>query len=271
MRLLFALTILFLTAAISVAQQPPALINPAGDMQELPPNATVNQVLDALDQVGQKMHEFKAKVSLTSGDPLIGDLSTRVGEIFFQKTSPDDARLHVVFDKRIDGKVARDEKSEYLLEKGSLIERDFRKHVQTKRGVVKPGEKLNLLKLGEGPFPLPIGQKADDVHKMFEVTEIPLTADEIKDKNLSNTIHLKLVPKDGTRFKRRFGAIDVWVDRKSNFPVQIKTQAPDGSDPHVTKLENVLINPVGGLKDEDFTLPKIDEQAWSLHDEPYRE
>ena len=30
--------------------------------------------------------------------------------------------------------------------------------------MLKPGEKLNLLKLGEGPFPLPIGQKKEDVY-----------------------------------------------------------------------------------------------------------
>jgi hypothetical protein len=36
--------------------------------------------------------------------------------------------------------------------------------------VLRPGEKVNLLKLGEGPFPLPIGQKRDDVKRQFDVT-----------------------------------------------------------------------------------------------------
>jgi hypothetical protein len=249
-----------------------ALINPIGGTPaELAGNATVDEVLDALDQRGKSMSSFTARVSLTDGEELTGDLSTRVGKILFKKTDADDGLLRVTFDKRIDENVTRNEKSEYKLDGRWLIERNYRRSTQTIREVVKPGEKLNLLKLGEGPFPLPIGQKKEEMHEMFEVTEIPLTAKEVKDKLLAGTIHITLTPKPGSRFSRRFGAIDVWVDRKSNFPVQIHTQAPDESAPHLTKLEDLKINPPGGLNDGDFDLPRIDEQAWSQTTERYKD
>ena len=43
--------------------------------------------------------------------------------------------------------------------------------MDTNRFRARPGEKVNLLKLGEGPFPLPIGQPKEDVHREFIVTK----------------------------------------------------------------------------------------------------
>ena len=128
--------------------------------------------------------------------------------------------------------------------------------------MLKPGEKMNLLKLGEGPFPLPIGQKKEDVKKLFDVTLVPPAKTDAAD--LADTIHLRLTPKEGTRFARKFGAIDIWVSRKSNFPIRIDTTAPGGSDHQTTKLQELKINPEPGLKDGDFALPKIDAETWSL-------
>ena len=132
---------------VEAASAPP-LINPvgpgtgsAGAQAELSADAAVDQVLDALDQRGQSMREFTATVRLTSGDKLLGDLSTRVGQMTFQKKGADDGRLRVVFEKRIDGKVTRDEKTEYLLDDGWLVERDNRKKAETKTAGAQAGRK----------------------------------------------------------------------------------------------------------------------------------
>src|SRR6185295_13773023 len=107
--------------------------------------------------------------------------------------------------------------------------RNYKKTTQVTRTVLQPGEKMNLLKLGEGPFPLPIGQKKEDVYRLFDVKQIAPNP-----KDPPDSIHLQLKPKPGTAFARRFGMIDVWVDRKTHFPAKIRTEGTDeGNDPHV--------------------------------------
>ncbi|HWE01669.1 MAG TPA: hypothetical protein VG326_04605 [Tepidisphaeraceae bacterium] len=265
----FIVIFMFVACAAVRAQTPVALINPVSVQPELPADAKVDQVLDALDVRGKTMKEFTAKVSLTEGDINFGDLKTSIGRVWFQKKGDDDGRIRVTFDKRKVGEYFRDEKVEYLLDNGLLIDRNYKKTNEDRRQVIKPGEKINLLKLGEGPFPLPIGQDKADVHREFDVQLIAPTRDE--DKDLTGTIHLRLTPKPGTRFARRFSAIDIWVDRTTRFPAQIVTVAPDQSDQKTTKFTDVQINPAGGLKDSDFTLPPIDEKTWGIHTEKFHD
>ena len=261
-------------AAHARAQAPTALVNPVapGDAPAaLPAKPTEDQVLDALDVRGQSLREFNAKVSMTRGDPFVGDQTTRTGQAWFQKKGEDDGRIRVMFDKRKDGKVIKDEKLEYVFDEGWLTDRDYSKQSETRRQVLKPGEKMNLWKLGEGPFPLPIGQKKEEVRKLFDVAIIPPEKEDAADPIPPDSIHLQLTPKKGTRYKLRFKAIDVWVDRKTDFPAQIKTAAPDESDRHVTRLQDVQINPQGGLRDADLKLREMKLDQWNVHSEPYRD
>ena len=259
-----------MSAPPEAVANPAPLISPTGAVDanapgELAANATVDQILDALDARGKSMHEFTAKVGLKWGDPNVGDESERFGTILLQRTSPDTARVRVQFDKIKVGQVTRDEKTEYLLEDRWLTDRDYRKKIETRREVLKPGQKMDLLKLGEGPFPLPIGQDKAEVHKQFDVSLMPAGKDDPP-----NSAHLRLKTLPDTPLSQRFKTIDVWVDRKTNFPARIITTARDGSDQHKTTLTNVQINPPGGLKPEDFKLPPINSE-WDKHTDAYKE
>lgn len=163
--------LMFLSASYARCDTPAPPINGTGVDQPLAAHATVDQVLDALDQRGRGLKDFSAKVSITQGDPTVS-VSTRTGQVWFQVKGIDDGRIRVTFDKQIEGKITRDEKLDYLLDNGLLIDRNYRKSSETRRQVLKPGEKINLLKLGDGPFPLPIGQKKEDVYKLFDVKQI---------------------------------------------------------------------------------------------------
>src|SRR6185503_20430076 len=114
------------------------------------------------------------------------------------------------------------------------------------------GQKMNLLKLGEGPFPLPLGQDKADVHKMFEVSK---QSSGGKD-DPPGTIHARLTPKPGTQFEQKFGTIDVWIDPHSRMPVKIETVDPNGVATRTTELKNIRVNTK--LTAEDFKLPPID-------------
>jgi hypothetical protein len=181
-----------------------------------------------------------------------------------QKLSGDDARLRVLFDRKVINDKPREEKVEYLLAGGMLTDRDYEKHAEVQRQVLKPGQKMNLLKLGEGPFPLPLGQDKKDVHAMFEVSKINPAKDDPP-----GTIHMKLTPKTGSQFERKFASIEFWVDLQSRMPVKIVTDDPNGTTQRTTTLTDVRVNT--DLTDKDFQLPPINEKEWDRRQMQYEE
>jgi len=247
---------------------PPAGQAPAAAQAALPADATADQVLDALDRRGQDLRGFTAKVKLTETDEGTQLSSTRSGRAWYQKkgAAGDDARIRVLFDTRLDEKKQAEqaEKIEYMLDNGWLTDRDYQKRIEVRRQVLRPGEKINLLKLGEGPFPLPIGQKKEEVKKLFTVTRVKAAKDDPP-----GTVHLLLKPVKGSQFARKFSSIDVWVDAKTHFPRRIDTLDPKETISRSTELTDVQVNP--DMSDADFTLTRIPPDQWNIHEEPFKE
>lgn len=225
-------------------------------------DTSVNDVLDALEQVGQGLKDFDANVSMSQSDQATGEDSQRTGRVWYQLAGDGNARVRVTFNKRIDGRKLRDEVIEYLLEGGWVTDRNYKDKVEVRRQIIKPGQKMYLLKLGEGPFPLPIGQRKDDVLTQFDVKKLP--ADK---EDPAGSVHLELSPKKGTSFDRKFKVIDVWVDGRSHMPVRISTLDKNETSVRTTDLTDVKVN--AGLKDGDFALPNIDRENWNRTSEPY--
>src|ERR1041385_1619484 len=207
MRIIVGIILSCCFVAAAMAQQP---LSDASSRED---------ILDALNARGQGLKDFTADVSLAETDALSGETTTLVGKVLYQARGEGDARMRIVFDKKLFGdKPQAGAKVEYMLDKGWLIDRDYKRKVEIQRQVLKPGEKINLLKLGEGPFPLPIGQPREEVLKMFEVKKI-----DAKQGDPPDTVHLELVPKENTRFARQFKKIDTWVETKTSFPRRIQT------------------------------------------------
>ena len=274
-------TILALAGTAAAAQQkapnadaPPANAPPAKaapgqqrpQQQGAPLSAksSVDEILDALDARGRNLKAFIADVSLTEGDAALANEVTRTGRAAYQDLGDGQARLRVTFNDRDTGKRKFEEKIEYLLQGGWLTDRDYKKKIEVRRQVLREGQKLDLLKLGEGPFPLPIGQKKESVHEQFGVEKVAAEKDDP-----AGTVHVRLTPKPGGQFARKFDEIDVWVDLKTNMPARIDTV--QGESVRTTLLKNFTVNPEPPLKDADFALPKIDQGEWDLHEEPFRE
>jgi outer membrane lipoprotein-sorting protein len=129
---------------------------------------------------------------------------------------------------------------------------------------MKPGEKINLLKLGEGPFPLPIGQKKEDVKAVFNVEKVAADKD-----GPANTVHLQLTPKPETSYARRFSTIDVYIDAQTHLPARIGTVDKKKTSGRTTDFKSFKLNP--GLKDSDFELPDISGKGWNTTSEEYQD
>ena len=227
-------------------------------------DSPVDDILDALDRRGKELNDFTAVVTLADTDTALGNETKLTGKIWMQRLGADDARLRVSFDrKEVNDKVTA-ERQEYTLAGGMLTERNYTDTKEIRRQVLKPGQKMNLLKLGEGPFPLPLGQDKADVHKMFDVKKFPPAGDDP-----AGTIHAQLVPKKGSQFEDRFSTIDFWVDPQSRMPVRIVTQDPNGTTQRTTELKEVKVN--ANLTEKDFQLEPIDEKKWTIRSQAYDE
>jgi hypothetical protein len=244
------------------------LVDPAGGKAEQlrgQDDAAVDPVLDALDTRGRSLNKFVADVTLKETDEATQVESERTGHVWYHKRQGND-RIRVTFDQKAEGRFSKPEKLEYLLDGGWLVDRDYKRAIEVKRQVLRPGEKINLLKLGEGPFPLPIGQPKEDVHREFIVSKGDPAMEGPKGAS-----HIALKPREGTRLAKKFAQIDVWVDPQTQMPVRIEALDANETTRRTTELRNIKVNPEPPLGDQDFALPKVDESKWELHTEPYQD
>ncbi len=209
---------------------------------------------------GKTLNDFTADVRLQEDDEAVGNSIMRTGKVWFQKLPGNDARMRLTLDKKTVRGKTFEEKLEYVYANGWLTDRDYGRKTNVRRQVVRPGEKINLLKLGQGPLPLPLGQDKADVHRLFEVRKI-----EPAKAGPANTVDLQLTPKPGTKYEHKFDSVDFWIDTASEMPVKIQTT--DGPEVRTWDLSNIKVNT--GLTDKDFTLSPVNEKEWQLSEEPY--
>jgi hypothetical protein len=216
-------------------------------------DAQVGTLLQALHQAGTQLTSLAADVSLADIDPDLGDQTTRRGTLVLQRLPDGDTRLRVSLVEKITGNRTTPEQRDVVLQGSQLIDRDHRTKKQTTRQVRKPGEKVDLFKLGQGPFPLPVGQSPDEVHAQFDVTP----------GQLPDTVVLS--PKPDTALSKKFKQIIVSVNLPTGLPSRIETIDPNESSRTIATLSNVRINQ--SVNDTEFILPQIDEKEWNLVDE----
>lgn len=229
----------------------------------LTPASSIDDALNVMHDDGVGLKDFTAKVKLTEEDAAAGDSTARTGIVYYQKKADGNGEIHVIFDTQTAAGATSQQKVEYLLADGWLTDRDYTRKTEIRRQVLKPGEKIDLLKLGEGPFPLPIGQTKEDVYKEFDVTKPSAGKDD-----LPNSLHLRLTPKPGTQFADKFSSIDVYVDLKTGFPARIATIDSNQTVIRTTDLDVTARN--AGTNDKNFKLESIGSD-WNKQIEPFEE
>jgi hypothetical protein len=186
----------------------------------------VVQWLDKLEARGREIRSFQANVMYDKRDALLADRQARTGQLLYIAGGEDQPpRFAVLFAQLIaDGKV-HEQKLEYLFDGTWLVEKDHKQKRFEKRQVVAPGEKARVDPLAiDGPFPVPLGQKRQEVLGRFEVTLIaPGDPDHPAEVD---AVHLRLVPRadaPAPREQKKFDRVDLWFDRQTLLPVRVKT------------------------------------------------
>ena len=167
--------------------------------RELSDKSSIDEVLDALDARGHDFKTFTANIKHTDSDLSFGDDTVKTGKAIYQDLGNGNARIRVSFDTSQHNDKTKKERNDYELIDGKLIERHYATTSQTTTQVIRPGQKIDLFKLGQGPFPLPIGQPKEEVHKQFAVKKVDPGKDDP-----SGTVHIELTPVPDTRMARKF-------------------------------------------------------------------
>lgn len=237
--------------------QPPA----TAPASEVTAEASTDRILDALDRRGDTLDSFTADLRRTETDEALGDQTSNSGKLWIQRKPDGSFRVRALFDRKQVGKRIEMEKIEYLLDNGLLIDRNYRARVEVTRQVLRPGQKMDLFKLGEGPFPLPLGQAKEDVHQAFEVSRI-----DSKEDDPAGTVRIRLVPKPGTDLADKFKSIEAAVSVEQSMPVRIETVAPNDVI-STFDLTNLKLNEP--LTDADFQMEQIDKSNWNVVHEAF--
>lgn len=268
-------------APIDAAQPETAL---AGD-DEI---TTSDELLRALETAGNDVRQLSAEVSYVKMFAIQGDTQKRDGTLTFVSTpseeseTPDagvshDRRFAIVFTRlELDnGRRVEDESTGYLeryvFDGEWLAEvRPFDKQF-IRRQVVAPGDKWDPLRLGEGPFPIPIQQKRADILARFDA-ELLDGLDGVEERALRGAAgkcyQLRLIPKAEAN-EKELREIRVWYQRDTLLPRMAKTISQADDEAYVL-LRNVETNDDAQVSEAELTTaPPKDTTGWNITVEPY--
>ena len=282
------LTLLALPALSLVLAQDPPSEKPVGTTQVggteapaeapvlLPAQAPVDEAMKArvesflgeLEKTSTTIHTMSGALTIEKYDAFVEESERRFGRVVLDRKD-DKRRFAIYFDEFVDGN-GRSERSvdHWIYSDGWLCEQDFRNKSFTKRQDVAAGQSFDPLALGEGPIPLPIGQKKADVLARFDVTETEVPLDIPMLGSMQNVAALKLIPKVGTEMAKDTASIELFYDRTTLAPSGVVIREKNGNRT-VARISAAVVN--GDVKAEDRALleiPNPDPKEWTVDVRP---
>ena len=202
------------------------VLQDAPDTPDVSPG-DVDRLLERLEKLHGAIRLFSSPLTYRKDYDLEGDFETRLGEIAITIT-PTDRDVVLVFDRIIDASGHGTSRSEYhAFEGGWWIEMTPDRKRIVRRQISRPDEDLDPFKLGEGPFPLPLAQKADSVRRRF-VASIGSVPDEPLFRGLKGVEVLHLIPRIGTTAHEDHDSIDLLFEGKGLLPVGVLVRHRNG-------------------------------------------
>ena len=238
----------------------------------------VEDLLARLERSSADLRDFQARIRYDIWDAVTEEKQIRSGELIYQ-VDPDDRskRFAILFDTFIFGNRREKEAKHYIFADGWLVEVDHNRKQFIKRQIVAPGKTFDPLKLGEGPFPLPIGQPKNEVLARFDVKLLdtpsdPFLAKRLTDRDVEGMV---LFPKPNTPEAKEFQRVELFYDRKTMLPVGINAVAADVLDPDDPNSRNrkmVLLSNLKrneGVDEAKLSIEEPDKREWDIDIRPW--
>ena len=263
-----------------------ALTTPQATTQPDPPAATSQPtsaayaLLDRIAQADKDLTAITADIRKTKEEKVLRRKEIHLGQVIYlvDRPEPDSETLirkfAILFSKRYHGSGSRlreDSRDDHFVFDGRWfadINHAEKQFIKTE--IAPPGEHRDPLKLGEGPFPLPIGQDRNEVLTRFAVTDAPIPDEgPLAKLPRDNVQGIHLVPKPNTAIAEDHSSFDIFYDLNLNLPIGVAIVHTNG-DREWIMLTNVKRNPQ--LNDEEqgrmnIATPsdpswRIDIRAW---------
>jgi len=267
------LLVQLLLVSLGVCQQAPSL---AQEIEQEPD--PVEALLDRLERSAEDLRDFQANIRYDIWDAVTEGLQIRGGELIYQ-VDPDDKskRFAINFNSLVIDQTRWDESVQYIFADGWVVEVDHKKKQFIKRQIVAPGEEFDPLKLGEGPFPLPIGQSKKEVLARFDVKLLdapsdPFLAKMLTDRDVEGIV---LFPKPNTSEAEKFQRVEIFYDRATMLPVGINAVAAgaiDPDDPNSRNRKTVLLTNLKrnqGVDESKLSIAEPDKREWDIDIRPW--
>ncbi|MDA0803183.1 MAG: hypothetical protein O2819_05445 [Planctomycetota bacterium] len=239
--------------------QPPAV----------PVDSDIDSVLACVDAAAAKITLVSAHFVATRTDALTEESERRTGTFVVEGQGPQ-RRVAILVRDFIDGTGRLEhENRHFVYAEGWLTEFVPVERRATARQLALPDEDYDPLRAGEGPIPLPVGQRRADLEKGFscELSAWPDTAvaGSFKPDGL---VVAALAPRAGTRAARELTRVLVAWDPVTWQPSAICADAPDGSRTVVVLKALVVNEAVPEAARALLSAPTLPEGEWSIDRRP---
>lgn len=250
------LIILLMGVGIDVPPESSAGVADQPDAAETS-TARIDEILTKLEEQSAKLKDIRCRIRFEEDDRI--NLSKRVkfGSILCRMADPNPHFL-VHFEKtEVDGMLGKQEW--YLFDGRWLYEAIERIQQVTKREIASEGEKLPLFDIEKAPFPLPFGQKKEEILRHFDVTLVPPAPGDPK-----GTDHLVCVPKEDSNLNRRFARLEFFILRDLHLPNRLIVTKPNGLEINTADFPDLGPESTNrGVSESDFRRPA----AWKKYKE----
>lgn len=267
---------------------PPAAA-PAATASEI---ASAEELLTRLENADKGLSSMQAAIVMHRTFVLEGDEQTRWGMLYFRQLAAEGAdakkQFAVRFDQRRVGQRVEAKEQRFIFDGEWLAEINPDEKRFSKRQLVAPGERFDPLRVGEGPLPVPIGQKKADILARFKA-ELVADVEGISDgdnpkqgeqwrKFVGGSYQLRLTPLHDDE-NEDFTEIRLWYK-----PAQKQEGIEDGrllprmartinhaGDVSTVQLVDVHLN--GTIGDEFFSTvspAERGERGWDINVIPFR-
>ncbi len=261
-----------------------------GCAQARPDFRTAGDLLDALERADEGLTRLTAQVLYDKTFEIAGDRQRRLGDLSFvsapSEGGPARRKFAMTFSKLWIGERVEEEVKVFVFDGEWLVEKTPAEKMFIKRQVVAPGENFDPLRIGEGPLPIPIGQKRADIDARFDSELLPPESGLIPEKAddeeraegarltefARGSYQIKLTPKPGGEAESDFREIRLWykpADSGRLLPLMART-INTNEDVSIVQLINVKTNDEARV-DQKALETTTPAEGWEVRIEPWRE